>query len=449
MIIRLFIRDFLSFYDEVEFSLYPGKGSVLSNHIIREDNRDDIPTLKSAVIYGANASGKSNLVKALSFLKFMVTKGFPVDRGISYNPYKLKNRKTKNFSKIEIEIKTNNKNYAYGFEFDENKIIEEWLFIINKRSDKEIFTRKLIENKYKTTFKNISFSTKENEEFAKFTARGTPKNRLFIREAKERELDFIEDINKVYEWFDTKLKIIFPKTKYRDLVFQLDKDEDFANLFSNLLTHFKTGIHKLIKKSIDPEKDIKNIPIAVVQDIINSLKPQKQGLLSIPGEAKNYAFQKSKDGKINSYILVTQHLKNDGTITIFDLEEESDGTLRLMDIIPALIDLTNNDSVYVIDELDRSMHPILTKGIIEYFFSNSGSVHSQLIVTSHESCLLDLSLLRKDEIWFVEKNKKGETQLYSLLEFKPRSDINIRKGYLNGRYGAIPFLSNPKDLNWE
>jgi AAA15 family ATPase/GTPase len=94
------------------------------------------------------------------------------------------------------------------------------------------------------------------------------------------------------------------------------------------------------------------------------------------------------------------------------------------------------------------MHPALTKGIIDYFLSSSLSTKSQLIVTTHESCLLDLDILRKDEVWFVEKDKTGASKLYSLLEFKPRQDKDIRKGYLNGRFGAIPFLSNPKDLSW-
>ncbi|NOX45474.1 MAG: AAA family ATPase, partial [Chlorobi bacterium] len=104
--------------------------------------------------------------------------------------------------------------------------------------------------------------------------------------------------------------------------------------------------------------------------------------------------------------------------------------------------------VYLIDEIDRSMHPILTKGILDYFLNQLIFSKGQLIVTTHESNLLDLEMFRKDEIWFVEKNQFGSSSFYSLLEFKPRADKDIKKGYLNGRFGAIPFLSNSKDLNW-
>ncbi|MGM0532726.1 MAG: AAA family ATPase [Bacteroidota bacterium] len=448
MIIRLFVRDFLSFNDEIEFSLYPGQGSYLSNHIVRNEKRDDIPALKTGILYGANASGKSNLVKAIGFMEFMVTKGFPLDGGIVYNPFKLKKPEKQTRSKLELELKISDKCYSYGFEFNNEMILEEWLFEINKRTEKEIFSRNFVTDHYETSFDGVTFTSKENEEFARFTARGTPKNRLFLRECRERNLDFIEEIDKVYVWFDSNLKIIFPKTRYEDLEFKIDENQDFANLFSEFLKYFKTGVHKLVKQSVDPEKDIKDIPIDLIRDIISDLKPKRNGLLSLPDMNKNYALQKSEDGEVHAYVLGTEHLAIDGSKKTFDLDEESDGTRRLLDIIPSLIDLTKNDSVYVIDEIDRSMHPILTKGILEYFFSNAMDAQGQLILTTHESCLLDLNLLRKDEIWFVEKDKTGSTKLYSLLEFKPRKDKDIRKGYLNGRYGAIPFLANPKDLNW-
>ena len=133
---------------------------------------------------------------------------------------------------------------------------------------------------------------------------------------------------------------------------------------------------------------------------------------------------------------------------LFEIYEESDGTQRLFDLIPALIELSNNDRVFVIDEVDRSLHPNLTKSLIEYFLLNSKGLKNQLILTSHESSLLDLKLLRKDEIWFTEKRPSGSTSLYSLEEYKPRFDKEIRKGYLQGRFGAIPLISNLKDLGW-
>src|SRR4030042_2953330 len=253
MIIKFLIKDFLSFNDQTEFSMYPGKGSSLSEQIGKDGTRDDIPALKTAVIYGANASGKSNLVKTLNFTKLFVTKGFPLDSGILYKPFKLKTENKKVHSKIEIEFKSKGNNFAYGFEFNESFIIEEWLFVINKRTDKEIFVRKRDEQGYQMTFKDVKFTTKENEDFAKFTARGTPQNRLFLRDTQERGLDFIDAITTAYDWFDSKLKIIYPKTRFQNIEFKIDENKDFANLISDFLTYFNTGIDKLVKKPIDIE----------------------------------------------------------------------------------------------------------------------------------------------------------------------------------------------------
>lgn len=133
--------------------------------------------------------------------------------------------------------------------------------------------------------------------------------------------------------------------------------------------------------------------------------------------------------------------------TKFEMDEESDGTIRLLDFIPMLIDLRRNPVVYLIDELDRSMHPMMTFEIIKSFFSNiNRDVESQVIFSTHESNLLDLELMRADEIWFVEKDSEGASHFSSLAEYKPRADV--RKGYLQGRYGAVPFFATPDSLKW-
>jgi AAA15 family ATPase/GTPase len=134
----------------------------------------------------------------------------------------------------------------------------------------------------------------------------------------------------------------------------------------------------------------------------------------------------------------------------FDFEDESDGTKRLFDFVPLLQLLNRDDFTIIIDEIDRSLHPELTRNFIELFLTNEiANTNGQLIVTTHESSLLDFKLLRRDEVWFVEKNKHGESHLYSLEEFQPRFDKEIRKAYLQGRFGAIPYISDYQKLNSE
>lgn len=448
MLIRVFSSNILSFDSEIEFSLIPGKGSVKSEHIIRSESRDDIPVLKTGIIYGANASGKSNLIKVVSLIQSMATKSLAsTNKEIPVEFFKLRD-KIGGYSKIEVEIKVGDNNYAYGVKFNRKNISEEWLYQINKRTEKKIFERKTSKKTTSVEFDNVKFKDKEDEQFAQFVGRGTSENKTFLRECIDRNLDFINQVNEVFDWFDDKLKVFFPRTRFRGMEFRLDSDKDLSKSMSKFLKYFNTGVSDLLKTEIDLDKDTKDIPKEAITDLLDDLEEGKRALIGTSDNRTSLAFEKDKKGKVKAYKLVTTHLNKKGKDIVFEMDEESDGTRRLIDFIPMLVDISKNDSVYLIDEIDRSMHPILTKGILQYFLNQLTKAKSQLIVTTHESNLLDLELFRKDEIWFVEKNKYGSSSFYSLLEFKPRADKDIKKGYLNGRFGAIPFLSNPKDLNW-
>ncbi len=448
MLIRVFASNILSFDSEIEFSLIPGKGSTKSDHIVRLNNRDDIPVLKTGVIYGANASGKSNLIKVMALIKSMTTKSLSsISREEPIKPFKLGN-KVGGYSKIEVEIKIGSLNFAYGVRFNNKVIKNEWLVQINKRSEKIIFERRSTLKETTVDLFKVKFKNKDDEQFANFVGRGTPSNKSFLKECIDRNLLFIDAINDVYEWFDDKLKVFFPKTRFRGMEFHLDDNNDLSQSMSKFLKYFNTGVSDLMPKKIDYETEIKNIPTEVINELINDLEKGKKALIGSNDNRVSYAFEKNKKGLIEAFKLVTTHKNKKGEDIEFEMIEESDGTRRLIDFIPMLVDLTKNDSVYLIDEIDRSMHPILTKGILEFFLNIKKETKGQLIVTTHESNLLNLDLFRNDEIWFVEKNKHGASHFYSLLEFKPRSDKDIKSGYLNGRYGAIPFLTNPCDLNW-
>lgn len=448
MLIRVFSSNILSFDSEIEFSLIPGKGSNKSEHVVRSESRNDIPVLKTGIIYGANASGKSNLIKAVALIQSMATKNLPsTNKEIPVEFFKLRD-KVGGFSKIEVEIKVGDYNYAYGVKFNKEVIAEEWLYQINKRTEKKIFERKSTKKETSLDFDGVKFKNKDDELFAQFVGRGTAQNKTFLKECFDRNLNFISQVNDVYRWFSDKLKVFFPRTRFKGIEFHLDSDKDLSESMSKFLKHFDTGVSDLIKTEINYETDIKELPPELINDIIIDLEKSKRAVIGSLDNRKSFAFEKDKKGNIKAYKLVTTHLNKAGKDVIFEMDEESDGTRRLIDFIPMLVDLGKNDSTYLIDEIDRSMHPILTKGILDYFLNQLKKSKGQLIATTHESNLLDLDLLRKDEIWFVEKNKSGSSNFYSLLEFKPRADKDIKKGYLNGRFGAIPFLSNPKDLNW-
>lgn len=452
MIIRLSISNLLSFDKEQTLNLIPAQSSVHQDHVVRSKKRDDIPTLKTSVLYGANASGKSNLIKVLSFLKKAATRNLKEGSSLPIEKFKLGDSKKNKKSRIELEFKFKKDCFAYGLEFSKDAILEEWLYKINKRSEQKIFERKtkVSSKKHKTevTFGKVGFANSDDEQFAVFTGRGTPINRTFLRECKERNLDVIKEVNDAFQWFDDKLKILFPRTKTKGIEFELD-DTNFSKTMGELLNHFGTGISELVTTEVDIEKDVPPYLTDVIDSFIEDLEPGKKGILSSSDGIQNFALEKSTKNHLKIYKLATKHSCKDGRQETFEMNEESDGTRRIIDFLIPLLDMKENDSVYVIDEIDRSLHPILSRGLLEYYYSSAKKSKSQLILTTHESNLLDLDLFRADEIWFVEKDKFHSSNLYSLVEFKPRKSKNIKKGYLNGRYGAIPFLSNPNDLRWE
>jgi AAA15 family ATPase/GTPase len=151
-------------------------------------------------------------------------------------------------------------------------------------------------------------------------------------------------------------------------------------------------------------------------------------------------------GRVYHISVQATHEQEPGKEVQLELTEESDGTRRLLNLIPALHPTAFTGVVHVIDEIDRSLHPILVREFLEFFLKSSKGDFRQVIVTTHESNLLDQDLLRRDEIWFAEKDSTGATRLYSLLDFKVRNDLEIRKHYLQGRFGAIPFLGNLESL---
>jgi hypothetical protein len=162
------------------------------------------------------------------------------------------------------------------------------------------------------------------------------------------------------------------------------------------------------------------------------------GFLLITGESGKYLVKK----------VISFHQDSKGEKIKFEIEDESDGTQRLLDFIPAFDLILRNDLTIIIDEIDHSLHPALLKVLIQKVMDDD-TTQGQLIFTTHESNLLDFKIFRQDEIWFAEKDKTtGESSLYSLIDFKPRYDLDIRKGYLKGRFGAIPFMTNLVDLNW-
>ena len=449
MLIRFSVENFLSFCDEVEFSMLAGNGRKHPQHIIKPNKPNNLRVLKAGVIYGANAAGKSNLVKAMAYARERILRGARPNQRLPFNPYRFSKECLNKPSTFKFEFSIGDSSYAYGFSLDATRIHEEWLYEITASSERPIFERETSQkNDTKIDF-NIKFENNDDEDFLRFTARGTRPNQLFLTETIERNMKHFAGI---YDWFRHALVIIYPDSKRKGLSLDFMAEDNFKQRFGKLLRQFDTGIAgiELQPIELDNEPTLQPIVEEIRQDMFDFADSEPDGI-AIPFDAptgQKYLFFASDGGEIQSWKMMTVHeVEGQDTPIYMEVSEESDGTQRLFDIIPGLMELMEGEKVFIIDELDRSLHPKLTRSILELFLQVQGS-KSQLIVTTHESSLLDLDLLRRDEVWFIEKSVDGKSEAYSLEEYTPRHDKNIRKGYLQGRYGALPFIKTELAANW-
>lgn len=440
MILRVSVRNLFSFKDETEISFVAGKSTTHCEHVSRAEKRDDISVLKAGIIYGANASGKSNIIKAISVLQKIALGSIP-KRNIE--PFKLTTPQN-NTSKIEIEFKADKHFYAYGVEFTFKGIAEEWLYEINSRTDKEIFSRQVGPDSNLFSFGSID-GNDETQQLIRFISQSTPTTDSFLSEYVKRNGKGLSAINNAYRWMKEDLKILFPESRYEGISIRAEKDKNFASATKSLLEYFNTGIVDI--RRIKVNKEDLELPKEIVNDLLSEAESNKTIVVASPSDSSTYFFETNESGITKIFKQSAIHKMQNGSEVPFEMSEESDGSIRLLDFIPMLIDLKLNSSVYLIDEIDRSMHPMLSQKLLEYYFSCLDKERdTQLICTTHESNLLNLDLIRADEVWFVEKGQDGASHLTSLAEYKPREDV--RKGYLQGRYGAIPFFAPISNLKW-
>lgn len=439
MLIRFVVENFLSFNEEAVFSLLPGRMQKHVDHIV-PGGKHGIDVLRAALIYGANASGKSNLVKAMAFARNFIVKGTRPKQVIPVEPFRLDQARLSQPSRFEFEFIVGQHAYAYGFAVSRQRVHEEWLYSLTIDDEQTLFARETdVEGKTRATFGNLAARNKDERQFLDFVAQATRPNQLILTTAAESNVDAFED---AYEWFRKTLTIVFPYSWAPGIQIGVHKDQKFAQELTSFLRAMDTGIHEVCIKSVDKSELPNSLLEEITEDFgetdpIPSEDESLENLIGVHGpRGERYLLQRSERGDWEVNALVTRHQGATEPVD-FSLVEESDGTQRLFDLFPIIYG--TEERVFVIDELERSLHPNLVTRFIRLFLQKSSN---QLIVTTHESTLLDLELLRRDEIWFVEKSPGGASTLYSLESFKPRHDLDIRKGYLHGRFGAIPVFGS-------
>lgn len=363
----------------------------------------------------------------------------PATKGQRYpdNRFKPDNTFRKKPTQFEFEFIINNRHFSYGFSYTPEKITEEWLFIIEKSAkETPVFERK-VDN---ITINNKLFKS-DNHKRLKFMAEDLLANQLFLTVVNNRNIKNMENSGYFifpFIWFQKKLVILHTSSRFVTWPL-LIANSTLKEFMTKLLYDFDTGIVDLDFEEIDLEQFKKGFPKELIEDIFVQLQNNDRVLLFNRNTYQHYIIIKENEA-IRALELKTKH-KGKVQDTFFTFSEESDGTLRLTDFVPIFLNLDSH--VYVIDEFDRSLHSQVLEDFLKAFIQLHHT--SQLIVSVHNTNLLHQDLVRRDEIWFVEKDNVGHSHIYSLLEYKPRSDKNLERGYLAGRYGALPFSRLSED----
>ncbi len=447
MLIRFLVKNLFSFEDLTEFNMLPGRFNRLAHHVIKADK---ISLLKLNAVYGANGAGKSNLVNALSLLKNFLTDGEMPIEFISGTFKFDKESKVKDVY-LGVEFIKEEIPYYYGLTINQGVIIEEELLIsgLDEVSDKLLFSR--TDNADEKNL-NVVFSKEVEEDpeaslFPTFLKNEIiERNKPVLFYMKNRKNKVFKPFKDALEWFEKGFEVIMPHSKPRGLVLYLEKNKSLHEFAVDIMRTFNTGIYNIHLETIPAEDFFGEDDEKEVNRLVAALKANPDKVQILSAQSEEVAFM-LEDNKPVAKRIVLSHSEDNGEAK-FKFSDESDGTRRLLEYIPAIFEAVNKCKTYFIDEIERSIHPLLIKELIKKF-SHDKKTKGQLIFSTHESNLLDQDIFRPDEIWFAEKNKKGATEVYALSEFKEHHTIDIRKGYLNGRYGGIPFLGHLKDLNWE
>lgn len=445
MLLRFAADNIMSFKETVEFNTFPSSKS--HSHEWHKIQCGHATALRMSAIYGANGAGKSNLLKCISMLKSMVEVEKLGDLSLTDDLYFRLDDEGKNRpSELAIEFFAKGNIFYYHIVFNRMEIVEEELILSQKTKDITIFSRKNNEITVRGEF--LQQGSKDNfiEMFLDAMNRIIRPDMLALSFFGHYYPDVLPKVKDAFDWI-TRLQVVLPAMRIGFLPHVLDKDAEFAKLVNSIMPELKTGISKLsIRKEIVNEDDIRgNSAMQQAYAAAKEMPGNPQMLMETKkDEISNIVFE---DGIAYLKTLVAVHIDSDGHDVEMNMGMESDGTRRLIEYMPLLYSVLKHDKVFVVDEIERSIHPIMIKTLMSKISANKDA-RGQIIFTTHESCLLDQSIFRPDEIWFAQKDVNQSTQLYPLSDYNIHKTANIENGYLNGRYGGIPFLSNLTDLKW-
>ncbi|MDE2835540.1 MAG: ATP-binding protein [Bacteroidota bacterium] len=423
MILRFSVQNWMSYREKATFSMLAGAERQHSDHLARV-RKYKMRVLPVAVLYGGNASGKTNLLAALAFARDLVVRGTRPEERIPVQPFLLDAESVRQPTRFSFELLIDETVFEYSFAVTAAEVVSEKLVKITTTSEWTLFDRR--------AGKIIFMPRLERDPFLHFAFRGTRDNELFLTNSVAQK---VEHFRPVSDWFRDSLRMGGPHTRRAD---SLPHDERLRRRINEILRRFDTGIERLESQEIPLEAI--PMPEGERDRLINALKDGY--LVTLAGSNGQLFSVLRRDGRLQAARLEAVHGIADGESTRFDIAMESNGSRHLIELLPFFIELADHDSraVCVIDELESSLHPSLSRSLVEVLLADCDE-HSriQLIFTTHDVQMMDQLLLRRDEMWVTERLPGGATRLYSFGDFEDlRVDTDLRRNYLNGKLGGVP-----------
>lgn len=431
MIISLIVENFRSIKEPIELSFEASAITNLQSNVIKSTAYNkEISLLKTISIFGPNASGKSNIIRALDYMKGLVLSSNSYNKGdkLPYEPFRLDEDCINKPSKFEISLLLDNIIYIYGFQCIEELITNEYLYHYPNGRKSIIFERNNENRKTENRVDHYKFTVDRVKQ--EFYASMTSSNKLYLSVSTNLENPHTE---KVFNWFKHKLIIQTTSQQRRWGGYTTHLIDD--NLEKNKILNFLKGADFNINDITSNSKkfDYDDEFISNIQKII-----QPEALNKFINNEQLVEVKTSKIGK---------KINGEDMEVTFDLSEESDGTNKFYELAGPFIDMLTNGHCLIYDELDTRLHPNLLVFLVLLF--NKSKTNAQLLFTAHNTAILDQKYLRRDQMYFTDRKKDSSTELFSVYDFsEEKISSNINKRYLSGRYKAIPFIDEDLVLEY-
>ncbi len=419
MLTNFTVKNYRSFKQERTFSM---EASSIKEHKDSVISKGKYSLLPLAVFYGANSGGKSNLIQAISTMRSMVRRSVRLNEGdaLPYDPFALDENSDSQPTLFEIQFIKGEVLYRYGFEYNKTEIISEWLY-----------EKRMGEKEYELFMRSRDIIEVSAKRFPEGQGKEdlTNSNRLFLSLVAQLKG---EKANSVLGWFGEC-----------NVLSGIDSEDYEAFTLSMFLDH--------LNGADQAQEFFQTLQLGFTRFSVKKVDIPQEALDSAP---KSIRAQFEKDMATGSFVesITTHNVYNEngriiGERNFHKNQMESEGTKKVIEISGPIFDTLNRGKTLIVDELDAKLHPLLTRNIVLLFMDPEKNRHgAQLIFATHDTNLLDLDIIRRDQIWFAEKDKVESTDIYSLVEFKDedgkkvRNDRDIKRDYIRGRYGAIPFI---------